>query len=114
MPYYGSDRNDERDADRYLRMKENMEDDFHSSHLFPEAHADNHPLAEVVIAFPGQSPMTCVVTTTEQPIMAHGTNKMQITTKSPIGAHIAKHISNLTVGMELPNGGKILEIISPK
>lgn len=112
MPFY--DTSGERDADRYLRMKENMEDDFQSPHLFPEAHADNHPLAEVVIVFPGQTPMTCVVTTTEQPIVGYGTNKMQITTKSPIGAHIAKHISNLTVGMELPNGGKILEIISQK
>lgn len=120
MPFY--DTSGERDADRYLRMKENMEDDFQSPHLFPEAHADTNALAELVIALPPDSKnpsnneptlMTCIVSATEEALLYSG-NKMQIGIKAPIGQFIYKNLHNLKVGMQLPNGAEIREIIHPK
>lgn len=120
MSYYDNS-SGERDVDRYLRMRENMEEDFPITRKIREAHADENALAEIAITYPHNTsnpnrrttPIHCIISATEEPIL-YSDNKMQISIKSPIGKFVSENLKNLTIGMQLPNGAVISEIIHPK
>ena len=119
--YYYDNSSGDRDVDRYLRMKENMEDDLPFSLTIREAHADCNAIAEFAIGYPQNSPhsshrsspLVCIISATEEPIL-YSDNKMQISIKSPVGKFVSENLANLSIGMKLPNGAEILEIIHPK